>query len=159
VITISPSLGEVIMDGGAWFAMGSEFSLPIPAANSPAPMLTDKRIAESAIFRIGPENSDLRHRVTTERALKGFAGLVASAVLDSARYITSGERDARGRNETTAPDRTPTRPTALHPHQSATSAASDKDCPRGSAPRAPGVPQYSRFPCQAAPPPGLTTVM
>jgi len=26
-----------------------------PAANSPAPMLTDKRIAESAIFRIGPE--------------------------------------------------------------------------------------------------------
>ncbi len=31
------------------------------------------------------------------------------------------------------------------------SAASDEVCPRGSAPRAPGVPQYSRFPRQDAP--------
>jgi hypothetical protein len=31
------------------------------------------------------------------------------------------------------------------------SAASDTACPRGSAPHAPGVPQYSRFPRQAAP--------
>ena len=31
------------------------------------------------------------------------------------------------------------------------SAASDEVCPRDSAPHAPGVPQYSRFPRQAAP--------